>query len=131
MSQTTKIKEVVVEVTNTPGQLAKVAQTLADKKINLFAIHGWGAGNKGYVNLVTADNTSAIEALKNAGFNVQERDALKVEMPNTPGSALPLWKKLSDAKINVDAVYATAWNQQTCSCVVSTKDINKALSILG
>ena len=93
-----------VELTNKPGELARICQVLANANVNLI-LSGTAHGDSGTAAFIADDEAAARETLQAEGIEFTERTALTVRMDNTPGSGaatFPSWP-----------TPASTW---TCSC---------------
>ena len=61
-----KVKQLTISLENQPGALARVAQVLADAKVNIVALLGSTSGTEGSAQVVV-DNVSKAKNLCGAG----------------------------------------------------------------
>lgn len=100
--------QLTIPCINQPGELARIARTLAAKKVNITAIAGEGLGEAGVVRLVVSDPAKAAAALRRAGFRVHVSPVVAVPMPNRPGELAKVCRKLAAKKVNIQSVYGSA-----------------------
>ena len=72
----------------------------------------------GVLRLVVDNPVHAAGVLRERHYEVSERDALVVEVPNEPGSFAAVGRLLAGAGINLDYAYATARDDQASAVVV-------------
>src|SRR2546428_10414721 len=80
-----------------PGELGRLASTLAEKGVNIDAIAAHTAFGKGYVAVLPAEPQRARDALRNAGFTFTEKTVLTVQLEDRPGTLAELAKRLGAA----------------------------------
>jgi hypothetical protein len=103
----TKVKHLTVSLENQPGRLAAVAKVLADAKVNIVAVLGSTAAEKGSAQLVVDKLNKAKKALSAAQFSYTEGTLEQVRLPNKPGALAEYAAKLGKKNINIEAVYGT------------------------
>jgi hypothetical protein len=64
-----------VELSDSPGSLAKMAASLGDRGINITAIVGIAEDTGGALMLATSDAAATREAFKDLGLEFEEHDA--------------------------------------------------------
>ncbi len=102
-----KVKQLTISVENRPGTLAQVAKTLADAKVNIFALLNSTAGGQGSVQVVVDNVNKAKKALGGAGLSYTEGTLEQFELENKPGTLAELAGKLAKKGINIDSAYVT------------------------
>ena len=99
--------------------------------IDLAAIHVRVEGDRASIHLVTNSQTYARDALRDAGFSVEERDVVTVEMPHHPGFLCRIAEAMARRDITLFDLYATASSTGTAALVVFTCSNNlHALQLL-
>ncbi len=115
---------------NKPGQVAKVAATLARAKVNIEAISVVDSAEVGVVRLITSSNAKARAALKKAGLNVVQTPVIITKLPNEPGALAKAAGKLAAAKVNVEYIYGSAARKgQPSTIVIGVSDIERAAKV--
>jgi len=115
---------------NKPGQVAKVAATLARAKVNIEAISVVDSAEVGVVRLITSSNAKARAALKKAGLNVVQTLVIITKLPNEPGALAKAAGKLAAAKVNVEYIYGSAARKgQPSTIVIGVSDIERAAKV--
>ena len=61
-------RQFVVQVTNQPGQMARLAEEMAEAGVDLRAIGGGGLGETGHFIMTTADDDTARKVLQDGGW---------------------------------------------------------------
>ncbi|MBE9566947.1 MAG: ACT domain-containing protein [Proteobacteria bacterium] len=115
---------------NKPGQVAKVAATLARAKVNIEAISVVDSAEVGVVRLITSSNAKARAALKKAGLNAVQTPVIITKLPNEPGALAKAARKLAAAKVNVEYIYGSAARKgQPSTIVIGVSDIERAAKV--
>ena len=94
-------RQFVVQVTNTPGQMADLAEQMAAAGVDLRAIGGGGLGNSGHVIMTTADDDTTKAVLDENGYNYIEGESILAEVDDRPGGMARLARSLADAGVNI------------------------------
>ncbi len=125
-------KEVVVEVTNSTGVLADLTKIIAEKGVNLLAVHGSVQGDRGIVRMITDDNLRAMDALKKARYAPRETEVVVMELDHKPGILRSVMSRLAAENIDLHHLYATATRSQgTCLVVFASSNNDHALVTLN
>lgn len=99
--------ELVVETEDRVGLLAEVSRLLGDMGISVVSVVVQRAGGSASLHLVTSCQSHAAEALRDAGFAVEERDVILMEIPNHPGFLGRMSEALARKDITIEELYAT------------------------
>ena len=94
-------RQFVVQLDNRPGAMASLAETLADRGVDLRAIGGGGIGDSGHVIMTTADDDTTRAILEEGGYTFIEGEALLTEVDDRPGGMARTARALSDAGVNI------------------------------
>lgn len=121
----------MVELTNKPGELARVTEAIAQKGINIESFAGATAGGAGTVVLVTNDEAGTRRALADAGCKSHEVELVMASLDHVPGSLAAAAKKLAEAGINIEAAMPTGMAGEKVTVSFATDNPAKAREILG
>ena len=91
----------VVQLTNAPGAMATLAETLAARGVDLRAIGGGGIGDAGHVIMTTADDDTTRTILEEGGYTFIEGESILAEVDDRPGGMAALARRLADAGVNI------------------------------
>ncbi len=130
MANPRKGKELHIITPDEVGMTGKVCAQVADARVNIKALCVYASEGKGHFLMVTDDNAKAQEALKKLNFEVTESDVVLVDAENRVGGAKDVTLKLGDAGIYINYCYITATEAERALAVISTKDNDKAISLL-
>jgi len=123
-------KEFRISLPNKPGQLARLAEDLGRRGINILAVAGIGAA-KHVMALVVDQEEKTREALTKLHLKFQEIELLTVDVPHRPGELGMFAKKMGDAKINIESIYLLEGSAGEVRVALTVSDFNKAKQNLG
>jgi len=121
----------IVDLMNKPGELARLADTIAQKGINITSFACATAGGTSTVVLLTNDESGTRRAISEGGFGARETELITASLDNKPGSLAAAAKKLSDAGINIEAAVPTGMAGGNLSISFATDNPAKARELLG
>jgi hypothetical protein len=121
----------LIELRNQPGELARVAEAVAAKGINITAISGSACGDGGNVAIITADEAATRTVFNGAGVTFREIEAVETPLPHQPGSLARASRRLADAGINVEAILATGMQGNDVTVAFVTADPARAKQVLA
>lgn len=101
-----KVKQLSIFLENQSGRLADVTEAIGAEGVNIRALSLADTSGFGVLRLIVDDIEKAHDALKGSGFTVRETDVIAVGIPDRPGGLGSILKILSDAKINIEYMYA-------------------------
>ena len=131
MAKARKVKEISFTMPNKVGLLSEVTTAIAGAKVNITAICAYAMDNDAYFMLTTDSNAKAKKALAPLGVTIEEGDVVEIEVPNKAGELQKVAKRLADAGIDVEYMYATAGAGKTATCVFKTADDKKTIKVVN
>jgi hypothetical protein len=78
-------QEIILHSDDSVGVFAEMTRLLSDMGINILAVRLHTTDEEAVVHLVTSSQSYAGSALRDAGFDVSERDVIMLELPHHPG----------------------------------------------
>ena len=125
-------KQLAIFLDNRPGMLARVADALAEAKINIYAITTSDTVDHTVIRLVVSDYRRALHVFEEHGTLVVEDDVLMVEGSNKPGEMARIAHKLAEARINIEYCYsATPPEVKKGLMILRVSNPTKALKVLN
>ena len=121
----------LVDLDNKPGTLAKVADALGSKGINIENIAGASCADGGRAAIVTTDLAGTRSALQAAGATFKELETVEVSLPHRPGSLATATRRLADAGVNIEAILPAGMAGGDVTVSFVTKDPAKTREILA
>ena len=98
--------DLVIEVENEPGALAKVAAAVSDGGVNIAAATCTLPGERAQLHILVKHPEAAKHALATAGVTItSEREVVVVDADDRPGVLADLARKVAEAGINLDLLY--------------------------
>jgi hypothetical protein len=124
------MRDFAVQLTHRPGELARVANELAKTGVNIKSLAGIAIGNQVQVRLIADDVEAARSALRDANIRFEECELVSVLLENQAGELAGLAGKLSDAGINLQAIYVTGIEGDLVELALAVDDVKKAKKLL-
>lgn len=124
------MRDFAIELTDRPGELGRVATALSRYGVNLKAVAGLAVGSHVLVRLIADDEESARAALRNADIQFAEGEVVPALLENRAGELAALTAKLSEAKVNLRAIYMTGIVDTLVELAVVVDDPERAKQIL-
>lgn len=125
------MKAFIIQLENQPGTLARVAETLGERGINITTIAGTTSGTGGAAALMTNDEPGTESALRSAGLNARAIDVIGVPLAHQPGTLAAALRRLADAGINIELLLPTDVEGPEVAVAIGVTDIEAARQALG
>ena len=119
-----KIKELYVVIENRPKATGEMLRILKKKNISIFGVGIFQDTARLYVS----EPKQAYQVLHENNYVVEEREVLRVLMPNHPGALMELTTKLGNAGININYLYGALEPKQASGTIILEVD-NPALAL--
>jgi hypothetical protein len=104
--------DLVIEIPNEPGALARVAAAISDAGVNLAAATCMGTAQQVELHVLVPHAAAARHALALSQLGVsREREVVVVEVEDRPGVLADLTRKVARAGIDLDLVYVATRNR--------------------
>ena len=125
-------KQLAIFLDNRPGTLARLADALAEAKINIYAITTSDTVDHSVIRMVVSDYRKAINLFEQHNALVVEDDVLMIEGSNKPGELARIAHRLSGARINIEYCYsATPPELKKGLLIMRVSNPSKALKVLN
>jgi hypothetical protein len=121
----------LVDLENKPGALAKLAEALGAKGVNITGVSGASCGDSGRAAITTADDPTARTVFQSLKMPFKEYEATEVSMAHTPGSLGKAARRLADAGVNIEAILPTGMSGNNINLAFVTNNASKAREILA
>src|SRR5438132_11155928 len=104
--------DLVIDIENEPGALAKVAAAISDAGVNIAAATCIGPGERAELHILVPHAEAARHSLAISHVAVtREREVVVVDVEDRPGVLADLTRKIATAGINLDLVYVATRNR--------------------
>lgn len=120
--------DLVIELENTPGALAKVAAAISDAGVNIAAATCLHAGDNAELHILVPHAEAAKHSLSITGLTVsREREVVIVEVHDRPGELADVTRRIAKAGVNLDLVYVATGDR----VVFGSPDLDGLKAVLG
>ena len=105
--------DLVIDVENTPGALARVAAAISDAGVNIAAATCIGPGERAELHILVRHAEAAKHALA-ISHDVtvsHEREVVVIDVEDRPGVLADLTRKIARAGVDLDLVYVATRNR--------------------
>ncbi len=104
--------DLVIDIENEPGALARVAAAVSDAGVNIAAATCLGTGERAEVHILVPHAEAAKHALAISHLAVsREREVVAVEVVDRPGVLADLTRPIARAGVDLDLVYVATRNR--------------------
>jgi hypothetical protein len=124
------MRDFAIHVTDRPGEIARVANALALKEVNIKSIAGMGFANQGLIRIIADDIEAARSALRESNIRFEECELATVLLENKAGELAEVAGKLSNVGLNVHAVYVIGLEGDLVELAFAVDDAKKAKKAL-
>jgi hypothetical protein len=101
------MRDIAVQLTHYPGELARVAAVLSQHRVNLTSLTGLAIGPHVTIRLIPDDIDAARAAFDAAGIRFQENEIVQVLLENRAGELAMISTRLAEGGVNLRAIYVT------------------------
>jgi len=124
------MRDFAIHVTNRPGEIARAADALARKDVNMKSIAGMVMGNQGVIRIIADDVEAARAALTESNIRFEETELVTALLENKAGELGVVADKLAKAGINLPAVYVIGLDGDLVELAFAVDDVKKAKKTL-
>ncbi|MCK4454824.1 MAG: hypothetical protein KAU99_00595 [Thermoplasmata archaeon] len=120
------MKEFKVYSDNKRGELARVAEALAQSSVNIEAISSENSHPEAFLRIVTNDVNTTKRALSRAGFEFEEKNIIVLDLIDRPGELAKLAKRMTRAGVNIESIYLL----EKARVALAVDDSKKAMKVI-
>ncbi|MGZ3333499.1 MAG: ACT domain-containing protein [Gemmatimonadaceae bacterium] len=125
------MRDCSIQLTNHPGDLARVAQALGRRGVNIKALAGVSVGGGvAIVRILPDDITVARSAFEAANIKFIEGEVHLILMENKPGVLANVTSRLGEAGVNLEAIYITGIADDLVELAIVSDNPKKAKKVL-
>src|SRR5687768_9406340 len=121
----------LIDMENRPGEVARLAEALGERGINITGIAGATMGDRGRLALVTSDEKGTDDALGAAGFSCTHAEVVEMTMAHEPGTLGRAARRLADAGVNIEALMPLGISGGNVTAGFVTDNAEKAREVLA
>ncbi|MBV9336153.1 MAG: ACT domain-containing protein [Solirubrobacterales bacterium] len=104
--------DLVIDIENTPGALARVAAAISDAGVNIAAATCIGTGEQAELHILVPHPEAAKHSLAISHLAVtREREVVVVDVEDRPGVLADLTRRIARAGVDLDLVYVATRNR--------------------
>ncbi|MGH2965282.1 MAG: ACT domain-containing protein [Solirubrobacterales bacterium] len=104
--------DLVIDIENSPGALARVAAAISDAGVNIAAATCVGPGEQAELHILVPHAEAAKHVLAISHVAVsREREVVVVDVEDRPGVLADLTRQIARAGVNLDLVYVATQNR--------------------
>jgi hypothetical protein len=124
------MKDCSIQLTNHPGDLARVAQALSRRGVNIKALAGMSIGGVAMARILPDDIVVARSALEAAKIRFTESEVHIALLENKAGVLADVTNRLGEAGINLEAIYVTGIADDLVELAIVTDNPKKTKKVL-
>jgi hypothetical protein len=125
------MRDFTLHLTHRPGELADVANALSLKGVNIKSLAAMTVGNQALMRLIPDDVDAARSALSDKNIRFDEHEVISILLENKAGELTGVASKLSEAGVNLEAIYLVGVAEDLIELAIAADDIKKAKKALA
>ena len=123
--------EFTVHMANRPGQLAALADRLAEAGIHVEALAAFSLGDDSMVRLMANDVDTTRRVLADAGVRFEEQPVIETVIKASPDALATMTRRLADSGVNIEAMYLLHANGDSLHFALAVDDHDSAIHLAG
>jgi acetolactate synthase small subunit len=124
------MRDCTIQLTNHPGDLARVAQALGRRGVNIKALAAITVDGKAMTRILPDDIVVARSALEAANIRFTESEVHLVLLENKAGMLATVTGRLGDGGVNLEALYIAGLADDLVELAIVSDNPKKAKKIL-
>ena len=124
------MKDCSIQLTHHPGDLARVAQALARRGVNIRSLAAVSVGGHAVARILPDDIRLARSAFEAANIRFEESEVHVVLLENKPGEVATVTNRLGDEGINLEALYVTGITDELVEIAIACDNPKRAKKLL-
>jgi hypothetical protein len=124
------MRDFAIPLTHRPGELARVAHALARGGVNIKSVAGMAVGHQGLIHVIADDVEAARRSLEESHIPFEESEVVTILLENQAGQLEDMAAKLSNAGLNLQAVYVVGLDGDLVELALVVDDPKKAKKLL-
>ena len=124
------MRDCAIQLSNNPGDLARVAQALGRRGVNIKALAAITVNATAMTRILPDDIVVARSALEAANIRFTESEVHLVLLENKPGVLASVTSRLGDEGVNLEALYVTGLADDLVELAIASDNPKKAKKVL-
>lgn len=124
------MRDCSIQLTNNPGDLARVAQALGRRGVNIKALAAISVEGKAMTHILPDDIVVARSALEAANIRFTESEVHVVLLENKAGMLADVTGRLGEAGVNLEALYIAGLADDLVELAIVSDNPKKAKKVL-
>jgi hypothetical protein len=124
------MKDFAVRLSDRPGELSRVATMLARYGVNLKSVTALAIDGQATVHILPDEPEPARAALEKNNIAFEESDVVTVLLENQAGELARVSGKLSEAGVNLRAIYVTGLVDNLVELAIVSDNADRARAVL-
>lgn len=124
------MRDCAIQLSNNPGDLARVAQALGRRGVNIKALAAITVDARAMTRILPDDIVVARSALEAANIRFTESEVHLVLLENKPGVLASVTSRLGDEGVNLEALYVTGLADDLVELAIASDNPKKAKKVL-
>ena len=125
------MRDFLITLSHRPGELADVTNALSLQGVNIKSLAAIHFEHQALVRIIPDDVDAARSAFRSANIRFEEKELATVLLENQAGELTGVLAKLSDAGLNLDAIYVVGVADDLLELAIATDDVKKAKRALA
>ena len=121
--------EFTVHMANRPGQLAALADRLAEAGIHVEALAAFSLGDDSMVRLMANDVDATRRVLADAGVRFEEQPVIETVIKDSPAALAEMTRRLANSGVNIEAMYLLHANGDSLHFALAVDDHESAIQL--
>jgi hypothetical protein len=124
------MRDCTIKLTDKPGDLARVADALARRGVNVKALAAMVVDGMAITRILPDDIVTARSAFEAANIRFTESEVHQVLLENQAGVLAQLTTRLGEAGVNLEAIYVTGVADGLVELVIASDNPKKTKKVL-
>jgi hypothetical protein len=124
------MKEFRVTLGNRPGELGRLAESLARKGVSIKAVSASANGGQTTLHVIGHDIEATRAGLEDMRAKFTEQEVISLLLEDKAGELARIANQLAGAAINIDAIYLTGKAEDLVELAIAVDDVKKAKKVL-
>lgn len=124
------MRDFLIQLTHRPGELARVTNALSLAGVNIKSIAAMTIGGQAMLRLIPDDVAAARNAFRESNIRFEEHELVAVLLENRAGELTGVAAQLTEAGLNLEAVYLVGVSGDLIELAIAVDDVKKAKKLL-